>query len=141
MSAVEVNQQREGVCRELAHLGIALSRSLCIPARIVVGYLHELEPMDFHAWFEAYVGGRWYTFDATQAVPRGGRVAVAYGRDAADVAIFNVGRLAREMKEPRLNTLVSVAHSLHQNYYEDAMPEELIQHNIEDMKDILARAL
>ena len=48
MSAVEVNQQREGVCRELAHLGIALSRSLCIPARIVVGYLHELEPMDFH---------------------------------------------------------------------------------------------
>ena len=89
MSAVEVNRQREGVCRELAHLGIALSRSLCIPARIVVGYLHELERMDFHAWFEAYVGGRWYTFDATQAVPRGGRVAVAYGRDAADVAIFN----------------------------------------------------
>ena len=89
MSAVEVNQQREGVCRELTHLGIALSRSLCIPARIVVGYLHELEPMDFHAWFEAYVGGRWYTFDATQAVPRGGRVAVAYGRDAADVAMFN----------------------------------------------------
>ena len=89
MSAVEVNRQREGVCRELAHLGIALCRSLCIPARIVVGYLHDLMPMDFHAWFEAYVGGRWYTFDATQAAPRGGRVAVAYGRDAADVAIFN----------------------------------------------------
>lgn len=89
MSAVEVNQQREGVCRELTHLGIALSRSLCIPARIVVGYLHGLEPMDFHAWFEAYVGGRWYTFDATQAVARGGRVAVGYGRDAADVAMFN----------------------------------------------------
>ena len=89
LSAVEVNQQREGVCRELAHLGIALSRSLCIPARIAVGYLHGLEPMDFHAWFEAYVGGRWYIFDATQAVPRGGRVTVAYGRDAADVAIFN----------------------------------------------------
>ena len=89
MSAVEVNQQREGVCRELAHLGIALCRSLCIPARIVVGYLHGLEPMDFHAWFEAYVGGRWYTFDATQAVARGGRVTIGYGRDAADVAIFN----------------------------------------------------
>ncbi len=89
MSAVEVYQQREGVCRELAHLGIALARSLCIPARIVVGYMHELEPMDFHAWFEAFVGGRWYTFDATQALPRGGRVAVAYGRDAADVAMFN----------------------------------------------------
>ena len=89
MSAVEVNEQREGVCRELAHLGIALCRALCIPARMVVGYLHELEPMDFHAWFEAYVGGRWYTFDATQPHPAGGRVTVAYGRDAADVAIFN----------------------------------------------------
>ncbi len=89
MSAVEVNQQREGVCRDLAHLGIALSRSLCIPARIVVGYLYGLQPMDFHAWFEAYVGGRWYTFDATQAFSRGGRVTIACGRDAADVAIFN----------------------------------------------------
>jgi len=89
LSAVEVNQQREGVCRELAHLGIALCRGLCIPARMVVGYLHGLQPMDFHAWFEAYVGGRWYTFDPTQTQPRGGRVTVAYGRDAADVAIFN----------------------------------------------------
>ena len=89
LSAVEVNQQREGVCRELAHLGIALCRGLCIPARMVVGYLHELEPMDFHAWFEAYVGRRWYTFDASQSRSKAGRVAVAYGRDAADVAIFN----------------------------------------------------
>ncbi len=88
-SAVEVNQQREGVCRDLAHLGIALCRGLCIPARMVVGYLHNLQPMDFHAWFEAYVGGRWYTFDATQSRPKDGRVTVAYGRDAADVAIFN----------------------------------------------------
>lgn len=88
LSAVEVNQQGEGVCRELAHLGIALCRGLCIPARMVVGYLHELEPMDFHAWFEAYVGGRWYTFDPTQSQPKGGRVTVAYGRDATDVAIF-----------------------------------------------------
>ena len=89
LSAVEVNQQREGVCRELAHLGIALCRGLCIPARMVVGYLHELQPMDFHAWFEAYVNGKWYTFDPTQSQPRGGRVTVAYGHDAADVAIFN----------------------------------------------------
>lgn len=89
LSAVEVNQAGEGVCRELAHLGIALCRGLCIPARIVVGYLHGLTPMDFHAWFEAYVGGRWHAFDATQAHARGGRVTVAYGRDAADVAIFN----------------------------------------------------
>ena len=61
---------------------------------MVVGYLHGLEPMDLHAWFEAYVGGRWYTFDATQAEPRGGRIVVAYGRDAADVAfISNYGPL------------------------------------------------
>lgn len=89
MSAVNVNQRRDGVCRDLAHLGIALCRALCIPARMVVGYLHGLEPMDLHAWFEAYVGGRWYTFDATQDAPRGGRVTVAYGHDAANVAIFS----------------------------------------------------
>ncbi|MBC7503160.1 MAG: transglutaminase family protein [Herminiimonas sp.] len=89
MSAVDVNQRREGVCRELAHLGIALCRALCIPARMAVGYLHGLEPMDFHAWFEAYVGGTWHTFDPTQPDLRGARVTVAHGHDAADVAIFN----------------------------------------------------
>ena len=89
MTATEVNLRREGVCRDLAHLGIALCRSLCIPARMVVGYLHGLEPMDLHAWFEAWVGGRWYTFDATQQAARGGRVTLGMGRDAADVAIFN----------------------------------------------------
>jgi len=73
LSAAEVNQQREGVCRDLAHVGIALCRGLCIPARMVVGYLYDLKPMDFHAWFEAYVGGRWYTFDPTQPSPKGGR--------------------------------------------------------------------
>ena len=88
LSAIEVNQAGQGVCRDLAHLGIALCRALCIPARMVIGYLYDLRPMDFHAWFEAYVGGRWYTFDATQQEPRGGRVIVAYGHDAADVAIF-----------------------------------------------------
>ena len=89
VSAAEVNSRQVGVCRDLAHLGIALCRSLSIPARMVVGYLHQLEPMDLHAWFEAYVGGRWYTFDATQADLRGGYVAIGYGRDAADVAVFN----------------------------------------------------
>ncbi len=89
VSAVEVNEIKKGVCRDFAHLGIALCRSLTIPARIVVGYLYKLEPMDLHAWFEAYIGGRWYTFDPTQEEPRGGRVAVAYGRDAADVALFS----------------------------------------------------
>lgn len=89
VSAAEVNGRRIGVCRDLAHLGIAMCRSLTIPARMVVGYLHRLEPMDMHAWFEAYVGGRWFTFDATQARLHGGYVAVGYGRDAADVAIYS----------------------------------------------------
>lgn len=89
VSAVEVNLAGQGVCRDLAHLGIALCRSLSIPARLVVGYLHKLEPMDMHAWFEAYVGGRWFSFDATQDEVRGGYVALGYGRDAADVAVYN----------------------------------------------------
>lgn len=89
VSALEVNSRETGVCRDLAHLGIALCRSLSIPARMVVGYLYGLEPMDLHAWFEAYVGGRWYTFDATQAKLKGGYVAIGYGRDAADVAVYN----------------------------------------------------
>jgi transglutaminase-like putative cysteine protease len=54
---------------------------------MVVGYLYQLEPMDLHAWFEAFVGNRWYTFDATQQKPKGNRIAIAYGRDAADVAL------------------------------------------------------
>lgn len=89
ISACEVNQRDFAVCRDMAHLGIALCRALCIPARMVVGYLETLEPMDLHAWFEAYVGWRWYTFDPTQETPQGGRIAIAYGRDAADVAVYN----------------------------------------------------
>ena len=87
-SACEVNGLSQAVCRDMAHLGIALCRALVIPARMVVGYLESLQPMDLHAWFEAYVGGRWYTFDPTQPSLEGGRVAIAYGRDAADVAVF-----------------------------------------------------
>ncbi len=88
ISATEVNQSSHAVCRDMAHLGIALCRALSIPARMVVGYLHTLQPMDMHAWFEAYVGNRWYTFDPTQDNLRGARVAIAYGRDAADVAVY-----------------------------------------------------
>jgi transglutaminase-like putative cysteine protease len=89
VSAVEVNERGEGVCRDLAQVGIALCRALCIPARLVVGYLHELEPMDIHAWFEAFVGGAWYTFDPANPVTRGPRIAIAHGRDSTDVAIYN----------------------------------------------------
>lgn len=88
LSACEVNERPEAVCRDMAHLGIALCRAVSIPARMVVGYFERLHPMDMHAWFEAYVGGRWYTFDPTQDDLQGGRVAIAYGRDAADVAIY-----------------------------------------------------
>lgn len=88
ISACEVNEKSQAVCRDMAHLGIACCRSLSIPARMVVGYLEGLEPMDLHAWFEAYVGGRWYTFDPTKKGQQGGRIAIAYGRDAADVAIY-----------------------------------------------------
>ena len=86
-SAQDTANSRIGVCRDFSHLGVAFCRSLNIPARFVVGYLHELKPMDLHAWFEAYLGGRWYTFDATQIEPKGNRVVLAYGRDAADVAL------------------------------------------------------
>ncbi|MFT5699159.1 MAG: transglutaminase-like putative cysteine protease [Desulforhopalus sp.] len=89
VSAVEVNSRQWGVCRDLSHLGIALCRSLSIPARMVVGYLYDLQPMDLHAWFEAYLAGRWYTFDATQTELKGGYVVLGYGRDAADVAVYN----------------------------------------------------
>ena len=88
-SAIETHSRQSGVCRDLAHLAIAMCRSISIPARIVVGYLHNLEPMDLHAWFEAYIGNRWYLFDATQDEMKGGYVVLGYGRDAADVAIYN----------------------------------------------------
>jgi transglutaminase-like putative cysteine protease len=107
ISAIEVNARQSGVCRDLSHLGIALCRGLSIPARMVVGYLYGLEPMDLHAWFEAYVGGRWYTFDATQSEPRGGYVAIGYGRDAADVAVYSqfgpaVYPVAQEVRVQRI---------------------------------------
>ena len=87
--ALETLAAGAGVCRDFSHLGVALCRALKIPARVVVGYLHELDPMDMHAWYEAFLGGRWTTFDATQDRPRGGRIVVGYGRDAADVAFLS----------------------------------------------------
>ncbi|WP_018936221.1 transglutaminase family protein [Thioalkalivibrio sp. ALJ24] len=90
IAASEVLARGSGVCRDLAHLGIALCRSLSIPARLAVGYVHGLEPMDLHAWFEAFVGGRWHTFDPTQANPGTGRVRLAYGRDATDVPLYHL---------------------------------------------------
>jgi transglutaminase-like putative cysteine protease len=92
-SAVEVLADRKGVCRDFQHLAIAFCRCLNIPARYATGYLGDIgvppadSPMDFSAWFEAYLDGRWWTFDARHNAPRIGRVLMAVGRDAADVAI------------------------------------------------------
>ena len=85
-TALDTAQTRVGVCRDFAHLGIALCRALNIPARMVVGYAHKLAVPDIHAWFEAYVGWRWFAFDGSSERTEGNRIAIAYGRDATDVA-------------------------------------------------------
>jgi len=90
---VEAFVERRGVCRDFAHLAVTLCRCMNIPARYCTGYLGDIavepepEPMDFSAWFEVYLGGRWYAFDARHNVPRIGRIVMARGRDAADVAL------------------------------------------------------
>ncbi len=92
-TAVEVFHERGGVCRDFQHLAITFCRCMGIPARYATGYLGDIgvppsdTAMDFSAWFEAYLGGRWWTFDARHNAPRIGRVLIATGRDAADVAI------------------------------------------------------
>ncbi|HEX8416803.1 MAG TPA: transglutaminase family protein [Methylobacterium sp.] len=101
-SAFDGYSQRRGVCRDYAHLAVAFCRCMNIPARYCTGYLGDFgipltPPMDFSAWFEAYLGGRWYTFDARNNVRRIGRIVIARGRDATDVAIstsFNTALLA-----------------------------------------------
>lgn len=84
-TARDVLVQRLGVCRDFAHLAIAFCRALSIPARYVSGYAVDLNPPDFHGFFEAYLGERWYLFDATKLAPIGGLVRIATGADAADV--------------------------------------------------------
>ncbi|MDT0498687.1 transglutaminase family protein [Algiphilus sp. W345] len=92
-SALQAYHDGTGVCRDYAHLAIAFCRCMNIPARYCTGYLGDIGmpppygPMDFAGWFEAYLDGNWYTFDARNNQPRIGRVLIARGRDAADVAI------------------------------------------------------
>jgi transglutaminase-like putative cysteine protease len=102
-TAHEAYHERNGVCRDFAHLAVTLCRCMNIPARYCTGYLGDIgvpvvdSPMDFSGWFDAYLDGQWYTFDARHNMPRIGRVLMARGRDAADVAIatsFGVNRLA-----------------------------------------------
>ncbi len=91
-TALDVYTERVGVCRDYQHLAITFCRALNIPARYVTGYLGDIgvperPPMDFSAWFEAYLSGKWWTFDARNNEPRIGRILMATGRDAADVAM------------------------------------------------------
>jgi transglutaminase-like putative cysteine protease len=103
-TALDAHEEQVGVCRDFAHLAVALCRCMNIPARYCTGYLGDIGvppvpgPMDFSAWFEVFLGGAWHTFDARHNRPRIGRILMAYGRDAADVAIatsFGSARLAR----------------------------------------------
>jgi len=94
-SAVDVYELRAGVCRDFAHLAVAFCRAFSVPTRYCFGYLPDIglvalpdEPMDFCAWIETYIGGRWYTFDPRLNTPRMGRVLIGRGRDALDVAML-----------------------------------------------------
>ena len=92
-TAWDAHSEQRGVCRDFAHLAITLCRCMNVPARYCTGYLGDIgvppdpAPMDFSAWFEVYLGDRWYTFDARHNQPRIGRILMARGRDATDVAI------------------------------------------------------
>jgi transglutaminase-like putative cysteine protease len=92
-TAWDAFNERRGVCRDFAHLAVTFCRCMNIPARYCTGYLGDIgvppcdDPMDFSAWFEAFLGGRWYTFDARHNHQRIGRILIARGRDATDVAI------------------------------------------------------
>lgn len=94
-TAAEAFEERVGVCRDFAHLAVALCRCMNIPARYCNGYLGDIgvprdpAPMDFNAWFEVFLGDRWYTFDARHNEPRIGRIVIARGRDATDTAMIS----------------------------------------------------
>ena len=93
-STVEIFERRGGICRDMAHLGVTFCRALSIPARYVSGYMPDIgvpgpyPPMDFHAWFEVWLGERWWALDGRYNEPRIGRVPIGRGRDAADVAMI-----------------------------------------------------
>lgn len=89
-SAYDTVTQRTGVCRDFAHLGIALCRALNIPARYFTGYAYQLDPPDMHACFECFIGGNWMVFDATRLAHLNGLVRVAVGRDAAEASVASV---------------------------------------------------
>jgi transglutaminase-like putative cysteine protease len=98
-TSCDVLLQRTGVCRDFAHLGISFCRALGIPARYVSGYARDLEPADFHGFFEAYLSGRWYLFDPTRMAPTDGLVRIGAGRDAADTPFATIWGHASLLKK------------------------------------------
>lgn len=103
--AVQTLLQREGVCRDYAHLVVALLRALDIPARLAAVYAPGLEPMDFHAVAEALIGGQWHAVDATLLAPRASLVRITTGRDAADTAFLSSYGGAVELIESRVTAV------------------------------------
>jgi transglutaminase-like putative cysteine protease len=89
-STIDTLDHGQGVCRDFAHLGIAFCRALNVPARYTTCYAYQLQPQDFHACFEVFVGSAWYLFDATRLVPLNGLIRIATGRDAADAAVCTI---------------------------------------------------
>ncbi|PKQ43702.1 transglutaminase-like domain-containing protein [Confluentibacter flavum] len=89
-SAINTITERVGVCRDFAHLGMALCRALSIPARYFTGYAYQLNPQDFHACMEVYIDGNWIIFDSTKLAPLNGLVKISNGRDAADSAVASI---------------------------------------------------
>jgi len=89
-SAVDTMEQRRGVCRDFAHLGITICRALNVPARYVTAYAYQLNPPDFHACFEVFINDWWYVFDPTRLAPLNGLIRIATGRDASDAAVCTI---------------------------------------------------
>jgi transglutaminase-like putative cysteine protease len=89
-STLDTLDRSQGVCRDFAHLGIGFCRALNVPARYTTCYAYQLQPQDFHACFEVYIGSAWYLFDATRLVPLNGLIRIATGRDAADAAVCTI---------------------------------------------------
>ncbi len=118
-TSIDVFEARVGVCRDFAHLAISFCRALNIPARYVFGYLPDIgvaplpEPMDFCAWMEVYLGGRWWTFDPRNNASRIGRVVIARGRDAMDVAmVTSYGKLLLEQMTVWADEIIPAAATL-----------------------------
>jgi transglutaminase-like putative cysteine protease len=109
-SAIDTLEQRQGVCRDFAHLAIGLCRAMNVPARYATCYSHLLDPPDFHAVFEVFIDGMWYVFDPTRLAPLNGLVRIATGRDAADAAVCTI------FGNPTLNNIRVACESLDDSF-------------------------